>query len=206
MVEILVIGDTHIPKRAQRFPPLIKKELDILTTNELFNFVIFTGDLVKSPETLNYLKNLAKERFLIVEGNMDYFYGNINTPLYENLAIKLNNNSMINFGITHGAEIYPRGNKDELIKIAKKNHVNILIYGHTHFQETFLSKNGILLLNPGSSTGAWSFVGSRIPSFITIKIDIMTKEIKIVLKELKNNVINEKIQTYSFENHRLVKR
>jgi len=66
LIDILVIGDTHIPKRAVSLHPLLIKELNNLSAEKLFDFVVFTGDVVKSPETIRYFKNLAKEKFLIV--------------------------------------------------------------------------------------------------------------------------------------------
>lgn len=205
MIDILVIGDTHIPKRAMGLSPLLINELNTLSAKKLFEFVIFTGDVVKSPETIRFFKNLAKKKFLIVQGNMDYYYGNIEAPLYDSLSITLKNDTYLNIGITHGAEIHPRGDKEELINIAKENNVNLLIFAHTHLAEILLSSDGILLLNPGSFTGAWSFVASRTPSFIIIKVDIEESEIKVILYELKNDRIVKTIESFYFKNQQFLK-
>jgi len=205
LIDILVIGDTHIPKRAVSLHPLLIKELNNLSTEKLFDFVVFTGDVVESPETIRYFKNLAEEKFLIVQGNMDYYYGNIEAPLYDSFSIRLKNNSYLNIGITHGAEIHPRGDKDELLKTAKENDVNLLIFAHTHFAEIFLSSDGILLLNPGSFTGAWSFVASRTPSFVIIKVYIEESEIKVILYELKNDRIITTIESFYFKHQQFLK-
>jgi len=204
LIDILVIGDTHIPKRAMGLSPLLIKELNTLSAKKLFDFVIFTGDVVKSPETIRYFKNLAKEKFLIVQGNMDYYYGNVEAPLYDSFSIRLKNDSYLNIGITHGAEIHPRGDKDELLKIAKESRFNLLIFAHTHFAQILLSSDGILLLNPGSFTGAWSFVASRTPSFIIIKVDIEESEIKVILYELKNDRIIKTIKSFYFKNQKFL--
>lgn len=204
MIDILVIGDTHIPKRAMGLSPLLIKELNTLSAKKLFDFVIFTGDVVKSPETIRYFKNLAKEKFLIVQGNMDYYYGNVEAPLYDSFSIRLKNDSYLNIGITHGAEIHPRGDKDELLKIAKESSVNLLIFAHTHFAQILLSSDGILLLNPGSFTGAWSFVASRTPSFIIIEVDIEESEIKVILYELKNDQIIKTVKSFYFKNQQFL--
>ncbi|MFX1266788.1 MAG: hypothetical protein ACFFAK_02360, partial [Promethearchaeota archaeon] len=76
---------------------------------------------------------------------------------------------------------------------------------HTHKEEIFLTKSGILLINPGSITGAWSFVASGIPSFVIMFISNKTKTIEISLFQLDKNSdkINETKSYYTFEKNKI---
>ena len=53
--------------------------------------------------------------------------------------------------ITHSDDVRPRGDKDQLLAIAKRYDADILIYGHTHEQDVW-KRNGITFVNPGSAT------------------------------------------------------
>jgi len=205
MIDILVIGDFHIPKRGSEIPPIIKKKLHELISQKYFDFVVCTGDIVRSPDTINYLKSLANKKFFVVQGNMDYFYGNREAPLFEKLFLKGNDNSEIIIGLTHGDIVVPRGDKHELCKIAEENKSNILISGHTHSADIFLTDNGVLLLNPGSCTGAWSFVASGIPSFMIMRFDPKSNYIEITLYELKSNSIETKTDYFRFKDKQIFK-
>ncbi|UCC19251.1 MAG: hypothetical protein JSV62_14285, partial [Promethearchaeota archaeon] len=69
-------------------------------------------------------------------------------------------------------------------------------------------KEGILLINPGSVTGAWSFLASNIPSFIEINIDIRVKDIIIKLFQLdkKARELNVFHFYFSFKNNHIYKK
>ncbi len=161
----LVIGDAHIPDRANGLPAKFERRINELAP---FDYVLCTGDLGTSPETQRQLEGWCgnPENFHIVQGNMDYFAG-ITHPTLQEIAIS----DSIQIGLTHGHQIHPRGDRTQLAGLAKKLGVQILISGHSHAEEIFLDKKeNVLLLNPGSCTGAWSFVASGIPSFILLEI------------------------------------
>ena len=209
MVRILCIGDSHIPNRETSIREQIYIKLNELSEKELFDYTLFTGDLINFPEFIEYLESKTKKKMFIVMGNMDYHYGNREAPIYQSMDIEFEYNDKMIIGLTHGAQISPRGDHKQLEKLAIKRNYNILISGHTHKEEISLTEKGILLINPGSVTGAWSFVASGLPSFVElninelakkihvnlIKIEKQTKEI-IVLKYyffFKNNQIMEKL-------------
>ena len=204
MINVLIIGDAHIPKRGTQIPPLMVNELKNFVSSNLFDYVIYTGDVVKSPDTINFLRDLANKKFIIVQGNMDYYYGNLEAPLTDELKLKLSDNAILKMAITHGAEVYPRGDINELLKIANEENAHILISGHTHSAQIHLANSGVLLLNPGSCTGAWSFVASGIPSYIIMKVDNENDKIAIELHELKNNTISIENKNFLFENTKLI--
>jgi putative phosphoesterase len=197
MINLLAIGDAHIPRRAREIPPKIYEKLETLAEERLFDYTFFTGDVIDAPEFIEFLKLRTKRDFFRVIGNMDYYGGNRDAPVFQKL--ELSNHLLI--GMTHGAQITPRGDHDQLELLAVEKSYNILISGHTHQEEMTLTKNGFLLLNPGSVTGAWSFVASQIPSFIVIKVNEETGNIAIILYQLitRENIISEKQDYFIFD-------
>lgn len=205
MVRFLAIGDSHIPRRAKNIPIKIREKLDELARSEPFDYTFFTGDLIKYPELIEFLNLRTEKNLFIVIGNMDYFAGNRDAPIYQELMLSFLNEEKITIGLTHGSQVKPRGDHLPLEKLAIKKKYNILISGHTHKEEIFLTKNGILLLNPGSVTGAWSFVASRIPSFILIHINEVKKDINVNLIQFnsKSDKISEYKSYFIFKNNQI---
>ncbi|MHA2393030.1 MAG: YfcE family phosphodiesterase [Promethearchaeota archaeon] len=184
MVRILCIGDSHIPNRAKDLPEQIYHKLNQLSQEEPFDYTFFTGDIINFPRLIDYLKTKTKMNFFIVMGNMDYYYGNKDAPIYQDLEITFKDNEKTLIGLTHGAQINPRGDHTRLENLAIERNYNIMVSGHTHKEEIFLTNKGILLINPGSVTGAWSFVASGNPSFIELNINESTGEIIVNLVQL----------------------
>ncbi|MFW9823581.1 MAG: YfcE family phosphodiesterase [Candidatus Thorarchaeota archaeon] len=207
MVRILILGDSHIPEREREISSQIFEKLDDLSKNSLFDYILFTGDIVNYPVFIEYLNSKTLNQMLIVMGNMDYYHGNRTAPLYQKLDIDFNDNDKITIGLTHGTKIRPRGDQVQLENFALEKNVNILVSGHTHKEEIYLTNNGILLINPGSITGAWSFVASRIPSFIELIINEMTKDIIIVLNQIKkqSREMIELKTLFSYQEGRILK-
>ncbi len=195
MVRILCIGDSHIPVRAKDLPMQIYNKINELTSTELFDYTFFTGDLINFPELLDFLNQKTKRSLFKVIGNMDYYYGNRDSPTYQKLVISFEDNHKITLGLTHGAQIRPRGDHDQLEILAQENDYNIVVSGHTHKEEIYLTKERILLINPGSVTGAWSFVASSIPSFVELSVNEKSKEITINLfqsdKQTREIIVSE---------------
>ena len=197
MISLLAIGDSHIPHRAQEIPPKIYEKLDTLTREHLFDYTFFTGDVIDAPQFLDFLKLRTRQDFFRVIGNMDYYGGNREAPVFQTLKIS----NQLSIGMTHGAQISPRGDRDQLELLAIENNYNVLISGHTHKEEITLTKNGILLINPGSITGAWSFVASQIPSFAVIDVNENSGQIKVALYRLnqRENTISETQDHFRFD-------
>ena len=204
MVRCLVIGDSHIPRRAKSVPDEIIDKLNELTIQKSFDYTFFTGDLITAFDFIDFLNSKTLNDVFIVIGNMDYYGGNKNAPDYQKLEVDFLGNEKLTIGLTHGHRIEPRGDHSQLeyLAISDKRY-NILISGHTHKEEIFLTNKGILLLNPGSVTGAWSFIASGIPSFIIIQINEETKEIDVTLLQLDKRSKNfDELKSYFiFENN-----
>ncbi|MFX1376770.1 MAG: YfcE family phosphodiesterase [Promethearchaeota archaeon] len=205
MVRILCIGDSHIPKRAKELSEKIYNKIINLTEKDLFDFTFFTGDVINFPKLLNFLNLKTKKNLYLVMGNMDYYFGNRKAPIYQKLDVVFENNEEITLGLTHGAQISPRGDHSQLENLAIERKYNILVSGHTHKEEIYLTEKGILLINPGSVTGAWSFVASGIPSFIELNVDESTKEITVDLIQIDKHSreITAITSKYSFRNNRI---
>jgi len=135
-LKILVLGDTHIPKRAKKLPSIIKtvcKEVDR---------IIHVGDW----QTIEVYEELS------MLGTLDGVFGNVDSQdlmnvLPENKIITLNGKKI---GIVHG---HGKSQTTEKRAIAafKDHNVDCILFGHSHipFKKVV---NGILLFNPGSAT------------------------------------------------------
>jgi len=177
-MRILAIGDFHYPDRAS-YP---KKIFEVLK-GEKFDLILCTGDLT-DLKVLDDLESLGTVK--IVQGNMDWNFGHPDRIIEKINGIKI--------GLIHGSQIRPRGDLKKLCDYAKRLNVDILISGHTHAQSVNICDNNKLLINPGSATGAWSFLADRIPSFIIIETD--NEIIKIIKCQLKTQSLHREILEY----------
>jgi putative phosphoesterase len=205
MLRFLLIGDSHVPKRASSISEKIQEKLKILASESLFISTFFTGDEIFYPEFMKFLNSITREKVLRVIGNMDYYYGNKDAPTYQKLKINFQDNESMVIGLTHGAQIQPRGDRNQLESLALEKKYDILISGHTHKEEIHLTNKGILLLNPGSVTGAWSFVASGIASFMVLYIDTDTKDIDVNLFQLDKlaDEVNENKAYFIFKDKKI---
>jgi len=205
MIKILAIGDSHIPRRAKSVPDQIYIKLNQLIEGEKFDYTFFTGDVIKADKFIQFLHLNTKKNFFIVIGNMDYYGGNRDASVSQKLDLPMKNNEDLVIGLTHGHQISPRGDLSQLESLAFENNYNILITGHTHKEEIFRTEKGVLLVNPGSVTGAWSFVASGNPSFVELTINENTAEIEAILYQLNksSSKIKKLISFYQFENNRI---
>jgi len=199
MVRILCIGDSHVPIRVKDIPIQIYDKINEITESELFDYTFFTGDIIDFPKLIDFLNIKTKRTLFKVIGNMDYYYGHRDSPTYQKLDISFEDNEKIILGLTHGSQISPRGDHDQLEILAQEKEYNILVSGHTHKEEVFLTREGILLINPGSVTGAWSFVASGIPSFIELYINDKKKEINVNLFQINKQTRITEVSDYSFK-------
>ncbi len=181
-VGYLICGDTHIPRRATAIPPLLLQKMEEVHQSlpaQKFEEVLFTGDLVNDPNVLSPLKPFVDERGVeYVSGNMDYQIKP--RPAQELVFLQTFDGQFaqgLKLGLIHGHQIQPRGDLENLTTYAKELEVNILVSGHTHADCCEISEDKrILLLNPGSLTGAWSFLATGLPSFQTLILTFNPKQ------------------------------
>lgn len=135
-MKIIVLSDTHIPKRAKSLP---KRLLDELKDA---NLIIHAGDW-QTIDVYNQLTTFAK-----VEG----VYGNIDNENIKEMFPEKQIVEVCGFkiGITHG---HGTGKTTEKRAIQKfeGEMVNCIIFGHSHIPSKKYN-NDILLFNPGSPT------------------------------------------------------
>ncbi len=180
-MRLLIIGDTHIPRRATRIPEPLKRAIEA----EEWDLVAFTGDLT-TPKLIAWLEGLGRA-LKIVRGNMDY----LDLPEHELFSAE-----RLRFGLIHGDIVYPRGDIPQLTRVAKRMGVDVLLSGHTHspFIVHVKSEN-VLHVNPGSLTGVWGGGGgSMIPSYAYLKVDGRLVEVCIV--ELRNGRLWRRCERY----------
>lgn len=173
-MKFLILGDTHIPRRASRIP----EEFERLFRSLDYDAIICTGDLT-SEAVLTYLKNLSDEVH-VVRGNMDTL------PLPESDIIEI---GKIKVGVIHGYQVYPRGDREQLQDIGEDMGVDILVSGHTHSPDIYRGR--IVLLNPGSATGVWGggAVGEILPAFMHVEVEDSVKG--ILYRLFKGEVLEE---------------
>lgn len=135
-MKIIVLSDTHIPKRAKSLPNRLLDELKDA------NLIIHAGDW-QTIDVYNQLTTFAKVEG--VYGNVDD--DNIKEMFPENQIVEV---SGFKIGITHG---HGTGKTTEKRAIQKfeGEMVNCIIFGHSHIPIKKYN-NGILLFNPGSPT------------------------------------------------------
>jgi putative phosphoesterase len=141
MKTYLVIGDFHIPRRARDLPaPLY----DVAGRGG-FDAVLCTGDLV-GESVLDTMAALAPE-LRAVAGNMDVL------DLPASVAFEAEG---WRIGLVHGAGIVPRGDPEQLGRLALHLDVDLFLHGHTHADSAYrrrVAGREILFVNPGSATG-----------------------------------------------------
>jgi putative phosphoesterase len=153
-----VLSDTHIPTMRKEVPAQVSvvfKDVDL---------VIHAGDLV-SLEVVRELEKIAP--VIAVSGNMDTL--EVRQKLPPAVCLRIYNWKV---GVIHDSVFPLVGSR--MKGIARKNGLDILIFGHTH--RPLLKRNDILIMNPGSPTSPlWSK-----PSVGLLKINKHSYEGKIV--------------------------
>ena len=128
-----LISDTHIPDRGKELPQ------NVFDAFKNVDLILHAGDLT----SLNIIEKLEEiAPVMAVQGNMDRANG-IKLP-----KAKIVECEDLKIGIVHG-EVYPRGDTQQLVYLAREMNVDILVSGHSH-QPKIEKEDGILLLNPGS--------------------------------------------------------
>ena len=136
MTRLLVISDTHLPKRARRLPSEVEAllpEVDV---------VVHAGDWV-DVATLDHLEH-SSQRLLACWGNNDGPELRARLPEVAETVI-----DGVRVAVTHetGAKLGREVRAD-----ARFPQTDLLIFGHSHIPWDSVSPRGMRLLNPGSPT------------------------------------------------------
>ena len=113
-----------------------------------YDYVIFLGDGLMQIRHFEYD---YPEKFLFVRGNCD---GYDPTPLRRILDF-----DGVRVMLTHGHEERVKYGLMNILGIAKKEQVHIVLFGHTHRPEV-TEIDGILFVNPGSASSVYGRGGT----------------------------------------------
>lgn len=133
---MLVIADTHLPKRARRLPP------EVWTEAEAADVVVHAGDWV-SVGLLDELQQRARQ-VIGVYGNNDGAELRGRLPLVARADL-----DGVQLAVIHetGAAAGRERRMDALF-----DDVDVLVFGHSHIPWDTTAPSGMRLLNPGSPT------------------------------------------------------
>lgn len=172
---VLVLGDFHVPFRAQDVPEKFKA---LLVPNKM-KHILCTGNLC-TRQTMEYLRTIAPNVHA-VRGEFDE-----DSALPDHKIVEIGN---FKVGIIHGHQIVPWGDPEALANFQREIDVDILITGHTHSSEVYAYHNSHYIVNPGSITGAYSILNtSANPSFVLMAIKGL--KVSTYVYELKNGEVS----------------
>ncbi|MGP2437855.1 metallophosphoesterase family protein [Streptomyces sp. JW3] len=135
-MRLLIMSDTHLPKRARELPAALLAELPRA------DVVIHAGDWV-DPATLDLLQDRAR-RLVAVYGNNDG--PELRARLPEVARADLGG---LRFGVVH--ETGPATGREARCA-ARFPDLDVLVFGHSHIPWDSTADSGLRLLNPGSPT------------------------------------------------------
>ncbi|MEV8592685.1 metallophosphoesterase [Streptomyces sp. NPDC052012] len=135
-MRLLLMSDTHLPKRAKRLPEQLLGELDSA------DVVFHAGDWVDTA-TLDLLESRSR-RLVGVYGNNDG--AELRARLPEIAYAELDG---LRFGVIH--ETGPAQGREARCA-ARFPDLDVLVFGHSHIPWDTTAPTGLRLLNPGSPT------------------------------------------------------
>ncbi|WP_093472547.1 MULTISPECIES: metallophosphoesterase [unclassified Streptomyces] len=135
-MRLLLMSDTHLPKRAKRLPEQLLAELPHA------DVVLHAGDWVDAA-TLDLLESRSR-RLVGVYGNNDG--PDLRARLPEVARAELGG---LRFGVVH--ETGPAQGREARCA-ARFPDLDVLVFGHSHIPWNTTAPGGLRLLNPGSPT------------------------------------------------------
>ncbi|MFF8634114.1 metallophosphoesterase family protein [Streptomyces pilosus] len=135
-MRLLLMSDTHLPKRAKRLPEPLLEEVPRA------DVVFHAGDWVDT-DTLDLLESRSR-RLIAVYGNNDG--PGLRARLPETAYAELEG---LRFAVVH--ETGPSRGRDARCA-ARFPDTDVLVFGHSHIPWDTTAPTGLRLLNPGSPT------------------------------------------------------
>jgi putative phosphoesterase len=136
MLRLLLLADTHLPKRARELPAQLWAAVDAA------DVVVHAGDWV-DLSLLDELEERAA-RLIGVRGNNDL--GELRRRLPEVAYAELDG---VRLGVVH--ETGPAAGREERCS-TRFPDLDVLVFGHSHIPWDTTTSTGLRLLNPGSPT------------------------------------------------------
>jgi len=135
-VRLLLLADTHVPKRARDLPAEVWREAAAA------DVVVHAGDWV-DVALLDVLEGLAT-RLVAVHGNNDHGVLRERLPLVARADI-----GGVRLGVVH--ETGPASGRERRCS-EQYADLDVLVFGHSHIPWDTTTATGLRLLNPGSPT------------------------------------------------------
>lgn len=135
-MELVIIADTHVPKRARELPPPVWAAIDAA------DVVLHAGDWV-DVSLLDALEQRAR-RLVGVHGNNDG--PELRARLPEVAEVEL---AGLRVAVVH--ETGPKNGREQRCA-ARFPDRDLLVFGHSHIPWDSRAPGGLRLLNPGSPT------------------------------------------------------
>jgi putative phosphoesterase len=135
-MRLLLVADTHVPKRARDMPAVVWDEV------ARADVVLHAGDWVE-PSLLDVLEERA-ERLVACWGNNDG--DELRRRLPERADVTLGG---VRFTVVH--ETGSSGGRDARMARLYPD-TDVLVFGHSHIPWDSTAETGLRLLNPGSPT------------------------------------------------------
>ena len=136
MTSLLLLADTHLPKRARDLPDEVWRQVDAV------DVVVHAGDWVDLA-TFERLEARAR-RLVAVWGNNDGPELRARMPEVARFEV-----DDVRFAVVH--ETGARQGRERRCETAYPD-VDVLVFGHSHIPWDTVSPRGLRLLNPGSPT------------------------------------------------------
>lgn len=140
MTRILVFSDSH-----GRFSAMV----DAIERSGCVDAVCYTGDGIDDIEVLASLLPAGTPVYA-VRGNCDFFS---ETPTTRTVTV-----AGKRIFLLHGHTLDVAWSRELLLQAARQQQADIVLFGHTHHEETWY-EDGIFFLNPGAvKDGKWGVV------------------------------------------------
>ncbi|GAA4907950.1 YfcE family phosphodiesterase [Tessaracoccus lubricantis] len=152
-VSLVIIADTHLPKRARDLPPALWADV------EAADVVIHAGDWV-DPRLLDELERRTGGRCIGVWGNNDGDELRRRLPEVAREVI-----DGVRIAVVHETGAAARR---ERRMAAAFPDTDVLVFGHSHIPWDTVSPGGLRLLNPGSPTDRRR---QPVGTYLTARID-----------------------------------
>jgi putative phosphoesterase len=134
-VRLLLLADTHVPRRARDLPPAVWHQVDRA------DVVVHAGDWV-DVSLLDAIE--ARSRLIGCYGNNDGQLLRARLPEVARAGLE-----GVRLAVVH--ETGSSTGRDERMAAAY-NDVDVLVFGHSHIPWDTTASSGLRLLNPGSPT------------------------------------------------------
>jgi len=132
-MKFLIFADSHRS---------IQNMIDAIEKNS-YDCIVHLGDSIDDIEKIEKYRLISYDKTVYkISGNNDYVHFNA----IKDIILNIKNKKIL---LTHGHNYGVKYGYNRLVSYANEINADIVLFGHTHFQDAF-EKNNSLFLNPGS--------------------------------------------------------